>query len=325
MVVEYLADNNGRKCPQASLKTHETWIGDLNPELKLKDLVLPGVHHHGMVEGSSHYVGSIGGVGSQKVLDWAVTQSLSVTHQLRTGARFLDVRLAEHEGKIYTAHGQEPFINTIGVPFDQLLTEDIAFLKMHKKEFLVWSLRWEFGTPQWKQVEEMLNKHKEHFYTLNVNPMGKQLLDLAGKILICKEGRDRSLVKYRVLPCKGSYDKTQEKDPVELVKKIKEYAKNPLHPKDEIFNFIEAVATTDAAGIVYSTNFLGLNTLTGVANDLKDLGCMTNKVLKEDFLTEENKPRTENFHAVMVDYSVYHNVIPGILELNKFKNQLLVS
>ena len=52
---------NGRSCPKANLTTYENWIEKLNPKLKMRDLVLPGVHHHGLVEGASTYIGLIPG------------------------------------------------------------------------------------------------------------------------------------------------------------------------------------------------------------------------------------------------------------------------
>ena len=93
VVIEILGgEGNGRTCPAADLTTHEKWMENLNPGALLKDLVLPGVHHHGLVEGNCDYEGPIPG---GKVLDWAVTQSLSVMDQLKTGARFLDIRLTK--------------------------------------------------------------------------------------------------------------------------------------------------------------------------------------------------------------------------------------
>ena len=71
--------NNGRKCPNAHLIRHDRWIENLNPTLKLKDLVLPGAHHHGLYEGGSKYIGIL---PDGKLLDWSVTQSLNVIDQL---------------------------------------------------------------------------------------------------------------------------------------------------------------------------------------------------------------------------------------------------
>ena len=60
-------------------------------------------------------------------------------------------------------------------------------------------------------------------------------------------------------------------------------------------------------------------------DSLKDVACKVNEKLKESFLTNDNKDVSENINAVMVDYSVYHNVTAGVLEFNKFKNNLRTS
>ena len=308
---------NGRSCPKANLTTYERWIEKLNPKLKMRDLVLPGSHHHGLVEGASSYIGLIPG---DKVLDWADTQSLSAADQLRTGARFLDIRLTVYEGILCTAHGQKSQLVTVGVPFYALLNVNIEFLKKNRKEFLVWSFRWEYGKSEWGQVEALLKKHKEYFYTSDVSPMGRDLIDLAGKIIICKQGKDKSLPEYRKLACSGSWFSTRHADPRKLVERLLQYAQLPKYPKGTIFNFIEAIATVDLEEIIES-----LNHFTEEATDLKSLACRTNKVLKDSFLIKEYRRYTDNFHAVMVDYSVYHQVIPGILEFNNYKNKIRIE
>ena len=315
---------NGKSCPKANLTTYEKWIEKLNPILKMADIVLPGVHHHGLVEDASEYIGIIPG---GKVLDWAVTQSLSVADQLKTGARFLDIRLTEYEGRLCTAHGQassglvgvidKKAKVTVGVPFNALLNVNIEFLKKNRREFLVWNLRWEYGTPQWGRVREILKKHHESFYSSSDNPMGRKLIDLAGKIIMCYEGKNNSLTEYRKLPCHGSWRTTQQKEPWKLVEKLREYIKTPQYPRGKIFNFVEAIATTDGVGIAQS-----IDQFTEQPTDLKDLACRVNKVLKDAFLIKAYREYADNFHAVMVDYSVYHQVIPGILEFNKYKNKI---
>ena len=78
VVIEILGgERNGRTCPSADLTRNEKWIESLDSKLRMKDLVLPGIHHHGLVEGQCHYLGPIPG---GKVLDWAVRQSLSLNH-----------------------------------------------------------------------------------------------------------------------------------------------------------------------------------------------------------------------------------------------------
>ena len=119
-------------------------------------------------------------------------------------------------------------------------------------------------------------------------------------------------MEYRTLDCTGSWPVTREKDPSRLIENINDYAKQPAFD----FNYIEAVATIDADGIIDS-----LNSFSTSADNLKDLACEVNMKLKERFLTEENRNLTTNFNSVMVDYSVYYQVISGILDFNSYKSQ----
>ena len=51
VVIEYFGgENNGQSCPPANLDLQEDWMGELeDPEVKFGKLVLPGVHHHGII------------------------------------------------------------------------------------------------------------------------------------------------------------------------------------------------------------------------------------------------------------------------------------
>ena len=244
-MIEILGDkSNGRTCPSADLTRNEKWMESLDSNLRMKDLVLPGIHHHGLVEGQCHYEGPIPG---GKVLDWAVTQSLSVMDQLNTGARFLDIRLTKSNGRIYTAHGTDEKTITLGVAFDDLLAANVRFLENKKGEFLVWTFQWEFVEADWSAVEVKLNQYKAEYFYTGENPLEQPLSTLAKKIIICREG-EANLVAYRTLDSSGSWPVTRDKDPTILVKKIIEYAK---HETDN-FNYIEAVPTIDAEGVIDS-------------------------------------------------------------------------
>ena len=51
VVIEYFGgENNGESCPPANLDLQEDWMGELgDQQVKLRQLVLPGVHHHGII------------------------------------------------------------------------------------------------------------------------------------------------------------------------------------------------------------------------------------------------------------------------------------
>ena len=308
VVVEIMGgEKNGRKCPKPKSLNNERWIESLDPGLTLADVVLPGAHHHGLVEGLSHYEGPIPG---GKVLDWAVTQSIGVSDQLKSGARFLDIRLTKVGDQIFTAHGREQKILTLGIPFADILSAHVKFLKENKREFLVWNLQWEFGAAAWDEVEDMLDSVQEEYFYTGENPLHQSLSVLEGKIVICREG-EVNLERYRVLECLGSWPYTMEKDPEELIENIKQYSKHP----PSSFSYIEAVATIDIEGLIDSVNVFSDN-----ADNLKDLACDVNKELTESLLTEENRNLSVNFHTVMVDFLVHHQVISGIMDFNRHKN-----
>ena len=162
----------------------------------------------------------MGVLPGSKVLDWSVCQSLSVRDQLRTGARFLDVRLTKYNGMIYTAHGTRDKLTVRGVTFQHLLTENINFLKDHPGEVLVWTFLWEFGPSHWPEVERTLEEFKDqYFYTGGEDPLELSLSQLAGKIVVCREG-ENNLQQYRTLHCQGSWDQTNSKDPVRLGRSV---------------------------------------------------------------------------------------------------------
>ena len=154
----------------------------------------------------------MGVLPGSKVLDWSVCQSLSVRDQLRTGARFLDVRLTKYQGELLTAHGTRDKLTVRGVTFQHLLSENINFLKDHPGEVLVWTFLWEFGPSYWPEVELVLEKFEEYFYTAGQDPLGLSLSQLAGKILICREGEE-NLQQFRSLDCQGSWGQTNSKEP----------------------------------------------------------------------------------------------------------------
>ena len=51
VVIEYLGgQQNGQSCPPPTLDLHENWMSELEQDVtKLRQLVLPGVHHHGII------------------------------------------------------------------------------------------------------------------------------------------------------------------------------------------------------------------------------------------------------------------------------------
>lgn len=89
------------------------WVAGLHehhPRTRLVDLVLPGTHDSGShaitrtsasAPGKPEFYASFGALTAA----WARTQERSVAEQLAEGIRYLDLRVARHEGKLVLVHG----------------------------------------------------------------------------------------------------------------------------------------------------------------------------------------------------------------------------
>eukprot|EP01083_Nonionella_stella_P064912 169645_1 len=124
------------------------WIGDMCPELghlPLCHLCIPGTHDSAtwtMVPGSHlapdaprmfralHKMDLTGRV-DRIMSNWGKAQSMSITHQLESGIRFLDVRTCLCEGELVTCHTLKGI--NIAIVFNQLL----SFLEAHPREIVI--------------------------------------------------------------------------------------------------------------------------------------------------------------------------------------------
>ncbi|MDP6537964.1 MAG: phosphatidylinositol-specific phospholipase C domain-containing protein [Planctomycetota bacterium] len=89
------------------------WVAALHaehPRTRLVDLVLPGTHDSGShaitsdsppAPGEPRLYSSFGALASA----WARTQERSIAEQLSDGIRYLDLRVARHEGELVLVHG----------------------------------------------------------------------------------------------------------------------------------------------------------------------------------------------------------------------------
>lgn len=122
------------------------WMGELSkadPSIRVRDLVVPGTH-----DSASYTI-----AGWKPFSAVGRTQSLTVTQQLVSGARYLDIRFAgaaSDPSKLSIWHGCLE-----GGPLEDILEEIDDFLQQHKGEFVVLELVPEYGrslTPEQKDI-----------------------------------------------------------------------------------------------------------------------------------------------------------------------------
>jgi hypothetical protein len=118
------------------------WVGSLNENLLIKDLLLPGTHDSGAIRDKAKKATKI-------VNDWAGTQRLSITDQLNSGIRGFDLRVAfnPQEEKYYISH------TYTYQPLEDVLKEITSFIEKHPKEILQIEVK-----PDWGQQGTMPEK-----------------------------------------------------------------------------------------------------------------------------------------------------------------------
>jgi hypothetical protein len=104
------------------------------PDMKLRDVIVPGTH-----DSASYTISSL-----QLFSAVGRTQNLSVQDQLLAGARYIDLRVANAKKRIGLSiwHGCLE-----GGAFMEVLEEVQEFLKNHEQEFVVLELVPEYGRP----------------------------------------------------------------------------------------------------------------------------------------------------------------------------------
>lgn len=157
-----------------------TWMGDLHRELgagfgnlQIRQMMLPGCHQAGTyrVEWNLGKAPDMAtfikglhtlGLKNETIMGWAKAQSSDVEGQLRAGARYLDLRIAECEAdgnRFYTFH------SLFCVPWDEIIQNIKDFASRHPSEVIILKvepqylpdLRWdEFLTNLSERLDEVL-------------------------------------------------------------------------------------------------------------------------------------------------------------------------
>ncbi|PGU77900.1 phosphatidylinositol-specific phospholipase C [Bacillus cereus] len=163
---------------------NKDWMGRLRGATKISQLSIPGTH------GSTALHGVTGGSR------WIINQRMSITTQLNSGIRYLDIR-ARRTGTSFAMHHDAVYQKKM---FGDILNEVTAFLRQNHGETVLMRLK-EEHTPEdgSSSFEEILKgywdnpSYKNYFWQpaasgngsgVNANP---ELKDVRGKIILLQQ------------------------------------------------------------------------------------------------------------------------------------------
>ncbi|HFJ9478267.1 TPA: phosphatidylinositol-specific phospholipase C [Bacillus cereus] len=163
---------------------NKNWMNELRGETKISQLSIPGTH------------GSIALHGVTGADRWVINQRMSITTQLNSGIRYLDIR-ARRTGTAFAMHHGAAYQKKM---FGDILNEVTVFLRQHPRETVLMRLK-EEHTPEdgSRSFEEILKgywdnpSYKNYFWQpagsgngsgVNANP---ELTDVRGKIVLLQQ------------------------------------------------------------------------------------------------------------------------------------------
>ncbi|WP_219375185.1 phosphatidylinositol-specific phospholipase C [Bacillus mycoides] len=163
---------------------NKNWMRKLRVTTKISQLSIPGTH------GSTALHGVTGGDR------WIINQRMSITTQLNSGIRYLDIR-ARRTGTAFAMHHGAVYQKKM---FGDILNEVTAFLRQHSGETVLMRLKEEHTPePGSQSFEEILKgywdnpSYKNYFWQpvgsgngsgVNANP---ELKDVRGKIVLLQQ------------------------------------------------------------------------------------------------------------------------------------------
>lgn len=123
------------------------WMRPLDGEKRLSEFTIPGTHDSGALHEAVGPFGPITGT--------AQCQVMPIPSQLTIGVRFLDIRCVIHNGGFEIYHGgvdQQ-------VAFDSVLGDCVSFLKSHKGETIIMSVKKEHEKDDSKTFEAVFDSY----------------------------------------------------------------------------------------------------------------------------------------------------------------------
>lgn len=138
-----------------------TWMKELaekNPDIKVRELILPGTHDTGTYSISKFKCCS----------NIAITQTQSVYEQLCSGVRYIDIRLAGNGTKresINIFHGP-----MMGTKYINILDQIAQFSKENPSEFVLIDLIFEYG-------KKLTDEQKNYIYEITIEKLGDRVVN----------------------------------------------------------------------------------------------------------------------------------------------------
>ena len=160
-------------------------MGQVNDDLALDQLIMPGSHDTGMSE--LHHCNPPVGAGR-----YTQTQSESIGQQLASGARYFDIRVDYDHNKLVTYHRSGPF-GCNGQDLQAILDQTRAFLSAHQTETAILKFshvrnyRDHNPTVTKQKINDLLNSYSDLLYTNSTpdtNLAKVKLADARGKAIL---------------------------------------------------------------------------------------------------------------------------------------------
>ena len=284
----------------------ENWIAQQSADKLFTQLFLPGTHHSATFKFAGNpFV-------SPFARTWAQCQDLSLTQQLCTGIRFLDIRLAQYKQEMYVSHSMafQPALD--------VFLELKAFLVLHPREIIVLHLR-----QDWERELDlvMLESAVEHHF----GPLLVRRDLVAGTLgEIWASGRNLVIKLSPYLPAFVEYDVQDwmfgkwynESDSGILVDRLRQDMQQEYTHLQPPMRSLEAIITPTSRQIALYYMSLGLR------SSLKDMQKETNQRIWE-LMNEKSKMEGFNLFLMdrmdekMVDWVVAKNFCEEMVELRR--------
>jgi 1-phosphatidylinositol phosphodiesterase len=126
---------------------YANWMGLLDGKKRLSEFTIPGTHDSGALHEAKGPFGPITGT--------ATCQAIPIASQLNIGVRFLDIRCVIHDGGFEIYHGSVDQ----QVSFDSVLDDCVSFLKSHKGETIIMSVKKEHAQDDNKTFEAIFDSY----------------------------------------------------------------------------------------------------------------------------------------------------------------------
>ena len=178
---DFIKNNEGKKLsikmgalPNPIIFSYETWMANLDEDVYVSQISLPGTHDAGAYPSAS---------GLDNVL--AQTQLVDIISQLNAGIRVLDFRPKYVNGTFNIAHG---YVTYEDRTFDYVFEQAVSWLAEHPTEFIIVLLKNEFGSNTDSQIGWQTNMRNKLLsiseqYRIDTFDPEMTLKDARGKIL----------------------------------------------------------------------------------------------------------------------------------------------